>query len=264
VETGEGDEVYGKLAEVSVELAREADAAGDTGHGGGNEVVKVAVGGSSELEGTEADVIEGFVVKAHALVSVFNELVHGEGGVVGLNDGIRDLGGGAYGVGAHNTVGVFLTDLGDEEGAHAGTSAATDRVSDLKALKAIAGFGFLTDYVEDGVDKFSTFSVVALGPVVTGTGLAEDEVVGAEELTEGAGANRVHGTRLEVHEDGAGDIAAACSFVVVHVDALELEVRVAVVGTGGIHAVFVGDDLPELGTDLVAALAALNVYEFAH
>jgi hypothetical protein len=28
--------------------------------------------------------------------------------------------------------------------------------------------------------------------------------------------------------------------------------------------VFVGDDLPELGADLVAALAALDVYEFAH
>ena len=27
---------------------------------------------------------------------------------------------------------------------------------------------------------------------------------------------------------------------------------------------FVGDDFPELGADLVAALAALDVYEFAH
>jgi hypothetical protein len=50
-------------------------------------------------------------------------------------------------------------DLGDEEGAHAGTSAATDRVSDLNALEATTGLGFLTDYVEDGVDELSTFSV---------------------------------------------------------------------------------------------------------
>ena len=27
---------------------------------------------------------------------------------------------------------------------------------------------------------------------------------------------------------------------------------------------FVGNDFPELGTDLVAALAALDVYEFTH
>ena len=50
----------------------------------------------------------------------------------------------------------------------------------------------------------------------------------------------------------------------IYVDALELEVRVAVVGTGGVDAVLVGDDFPELGTDLVAALAALDVDEFTH
>lgn len=30
---------------------------------------------SGELEGTEADVVEGFVVEDHALVGVFNELM---------------------------------------------------------------------------------------------------------------------------------------------------------------------------------------------
>jgi hypothetical protein len=44
--------------------------------------------------------------------------------------------------------------------------------------------------------------VVALGPVVAGAGL-EDEIVGAEDLAEGARAHGVHGAGLEVHEDGA-------------------------------------------------------------
>ena len=35
-------------------------------------------------------------------------------------------------------------------------------------------------------------------------------------------------------------------------DALELEVGVAVVGAGRVDAVLIGDDLPELGADLVA------------
>ena len=34
------------------------------------------------------------------------------------------------------------------------------------------------------------------------------------------------------------------------------------VRAGGVEAVLVGDDLPELGADLVAALAALNVADF--
>ena len=47
------------------------------------------------------------------------------------------------------------------------------------------------------------------------------------------------------------------------VDALQLEVAVAVVRARRVHAVLVGDDLPELGADLVAALAALDVNDFA-
>jgi hypothetical protein len=264
VKTGEGDEVHGELAEVGVELTGEAEAACDTRHSCGHEVVEVTVGGGGELEGTEADVVKGFVVEAEALVSVLNELVHGEGGIVGLYDGVRHLGGRAHGEGGHDSVGVFLTDLGDEESTHAGTSTTTKRVSDLETLEAIAGFRFLADYVKHGVDELSTFSVVALGPIVTSTSLAEHKVVGAEELTEGPSTDRIHGTGLKVHEDGTGHVAATGGFVKVDVDALQLKVGVTVVGTGGVNTVLVGDYLPELGTDLVTALAALDVYEFTH
>ena len=40
--------------------------------------------------------------------------------------------------------------------------------------------------------------------------------------------------------------------------------RVAVVRAGGVDAVLIGDNLPELGADLVAALAGLDVNELAH
>ena len=53
-------------------------------------------------------------------------------------------------------------------------------------------------------------------------------------------------------------VAAAGRLVVVHVDALQLQVGVAVVGAGGVDAVLIGDDLPELRADLVAALSSLN------
>ena len=49
-----------------------------------------------------------------------------------------------------------------------------------------------------------------------------------------------------------------------HVDALELKVRVTVVGAGWVYAVFVGHNLPEFGTNLVTALPALNVYDLTH
>jgi hypothetical protein len=43
-----------------------------------------------------------------------------------------------------------------------------------------------------------------------------------------------------------------------------LQVGIAVVGSGGVDPVLVRDDFPELGTDLVAALAGLEVDDFSH
>jgi hypothetical protein len=76
-------------------------------------------------------------------------------------------------------------------------------VGDLEALKAVATLGFATYDIEDLVDQLGTLSVVALSPVITGTGLAEDEVVWAEELTEWTSTDGIHGARLEIDEDSA-------------------------------------------------------------
>ena len=119
VETREWDQVDREFPEVGVELAREAEAAGDTGHACGNQVVQVTEGWRGELECPEADVVERLVIENHALVGVLDELVHGEGGVVWLNDGIGHLGRWHDGVCGHDTVRVLLTDLGDEECSHA-------------------------------------------------------------------------------------------------------------------------------------------------
>merc|ERR1719319_1143174 len=150
------------------------------------------------------------------------------------------------------------------QGAHSGAGSTTQRVGDLEALEAVARFGLFPDNVQNGVDELGALRVVSLGPVVTGTGLPEHEVVGPGELTEGPRANGVHGTRLEIHQDGARDVASACGLVVVDVNALELKVGVAVVRARGVNAVLIGNNFPELGADLVSALSGLDVDDFAH
>jgi hypothetical protein len=239
VETGEGDEVHGELTEVCIELAREAKAAGDAGHGSRHEVVEVAIGGGGELESAEADVVKCFVIEAEALVSVFDKLVDTKGGIVGLYDSITDFGRRAHRVGGHESVGVFLTNLGDKKGTHTSTSTATKRMGNLETLEAVARLRLLADYVKNGVDKLGTLGVVALSPVVTSAGLTEDEIVGAEKLSEGSSTHGVHGAGLEVHEHSTRDVAAASCFVVVDVDSLELEVGVTVVGAGGVDTVLI-------------------------
>ena len=134
----------------------------------------------------------------------------------------------------------------------------------MHTLEVVAVLGLLAHDVEDGVDEFGALGVVSLGPVVPGAGLAVDEVVGAEDAAEGASADGLHGAGLQVHEHGAGHEASAGGLVVVDVDALELEVGVAAVAAGGVDAVLRAHHLPELGPDLVAALAALDVEDLPH
>jgi len=112
-------------------------------------MVEVSVGGCCKLEGSEADVIKGFVINANNLISVLNELMNGQCGVVWFNDGVGHLRGWNNGESAHDSVGVLLSDLGNQKGSHAGTSTTSKRVGDLEALKAISTFSLLSADVED-------------------------------------------------------------------------------------------------------------------
>lgn len=132
MEAGEGDKVHRQLAQVCVQLTREAQTARDAGHDHGDEVVEVTERGGSELECTEADVVQRFVIQDHAFVGVFDELVNGQGGVVGLHHRIRHLRRGDHREGKHHAVGVLLADFGDEESTHTGAGAASKGVGDLE------------------------------------------------------------------------------------------------------------------------------------
>jgi hypothetical protein len=55
-------------------------------------MVQVTIGGGGQLKGSEADIVQGFVIDDHAFVGVFDQLVDRKGGVVRFNDGIRHLG----------------------------------------------------------------------------------------------------------------------------------------------------------------------------
>lgn len=144
---------------------------------------------------------------------MLNELVHGERSVVRLDDGVGDLGRGDDGEGGHHPVGELLTDLGDQEGTHTGTGTTTEGVGDLEALEAVTSLSLAADDVDDLVDEFGTLGVVTLRPVVTSTGLTEDEVVGTEELAKRTRFDGVHGTGLEVNEDGTRNILVAIGLV---------------------------------------------------
>ena len=263
MKTWEWHHVDGELSEIGVKLTWESEASGNTRHGGGDQVVQVTVCWGGELEGSEANVVKGFVVNAVCLVSVLNQLVNRKGGVVWLDDGVGNFWRWHDGECVHDSVWVFFSDLGDQKCSEAGTGTATEGVCELETLEAIAAFRFLSDDIEHRVDEFGTFSVMTLGPVVTGTRLSEDKVIWTEDLAEWTRSDRVHGTRFKINKDSSWDVFTASGFVVVDVDSLQLEVGVTVVCTSRVNTMFIGDDLPELGTDLVTALAGLDVNNFS-
>lgn len=264
VKTRERNHVDGQLAKIRVELTGETETGGHARHDSRDQVVQVTVRGVGELEGAHANVIQSLVVDTEGLVGVLNKLVDGKSGVVGLNNGVGDLGGGDNGEGGHHTVGELLTDLGDQESTHTGTGTTTEGVGNLETLEAVAALSLATDNIDNLVNKFGTLGVVTLGPVVTSTGLAENEVVGTEELTEGTGTDGVHGTRLKINEDGTRDILVSAGLVEVDVHTLQLEIGGAIVNTGAVKAVLARDGLPESGTYLVTTLAGLKVNDLTH
>ena len=54
-------------------------------------MIEISVGGGSELQGPEADVVQGLVVDAEGLVGGLDQLMDRQGGVVRLDDGVGNL-----------------------------------------------------------------------------------------------------------------------------------------------------------------------------
>ncbi len=227
-------------------------------------MVEVSVCGCGELEGAEADVVQSLVVNAVRLVGVLDKLVHRQGGVVRLDDGVGNFRRRENGESAHHSIRIFLTNLGNEKSSHTRTGTTTERMSNLKSLKAVTRLRFLSNDIENRIDQFSAFSVVTFSPIVTGSGLTENEIIRSKNLTEGSGANRIHRSGFEIHENRSWNISTAGSFVEVNVDSLELKIRIAVVSTSWINAVLVADNFPELSADLITALTSLNVNNLSH
>jgi len=213
VETWEWNHVDSQLSEIRVKLTRETETGGNTGHDSRHQVVKISVGWVGELEGSRADIVESLVIDAEGLIGVLDQLMNGEGGIVWLDNGVGHLGGWDNGEGSHHAVWELLTDLGDQERTHTSTGSTTKRVGDLETLKAVAALSLTTNDIEDLVDELSTLSVMSLSPVVASSRLTEDEVVGTEELTERTSTDGIHGTWLQIDEDGTRNILVAGSLI---------------------------------------------------
>ena len=68
---------------------------------------------------------------------------------------------------------------------------------------------------------------MTFGPVVSGSRLSEDEVVGTEEGSVFAGLDGVQDSGLQIYKNGPGHVLASLNLVVVNVDLLQKNVIVS-------------------------------------
>jgi len=178
----------------------------------GNESVQVGVSGSLDVEGSSADIVDGFVVEHDGNIGVLKESVSGEDGVVWFNNSGGDLG---RGVDGKSELGFFTIVDGqslEEEGSESRTCTTTNGVEDEETLETGAVIGKLSDSVEAEIDDFFTDGVVTTGVVVGSIFLSGDELLGVEELSVSAGSDLIDDGGFEIKEYGSWYVFAGSGF----------------------------------------------------
>ena len=266
MDSGVGHQVGLELSDIDVEGTIESQRSGQGGNNLSDESVEVGVGGSLDVEVAAADIVDGLVVEDDGDISVLEEGVGGEHGVVGLNDGGGDLGRGVDGEAELGLLAVVDGKSLEEEGAETGSGTTTDGVEDQEALETSALIGELSDSVEAEVDNFLTTGVVATGEVVGGVFLAGDQLLRVEELAVGAGADLIDDGGLEIEEDGTGNVLASTSLREEGVESIVTTAN----GLVGWHlairlnTVLKAEELPAGVTNLDTGLTDVDRNDFSH
>ena len=179
----ERNKVNSEFSEIGVKLTWETDWAGNTRHGNRYKMVKITIGWSCKFKSSETDIIKSFIINNLDFISIFAELMNWKSSIIWFNNSIRYFWGWENGESFHNSVRIFFSDFGDKECTHTRSSTTTKRVSNLETLKAIATFSFFSYNIENGIDQFSSFSIMSFGPIVSCSSLSENEVVWSEKLS---------------------------------------------------------------------------------
>jgi len=137
--------------------------------------------------------------------------VGGEHRVVGLNDGGRHLGRGVDGEAELGLLAIVNGQTLEEQRAETRAGTTTDGVEDEETLETSAVVSELADAVEGEVNNLLANGVVATGIVVGSILLAGNQLLGVEQLAVSAGADLIDDRRLEVNEDGTGNVLASTS-----------------------------------------------------
>ena len=83
-----------------------------------------------------------------------------------------------------------------------------------------------------------------------GACLFKHKILWTDKLPKKVSPHAVHSAGLEIHEDCAGHITSTGSLVIMHIDALQPQVGITMICSGGVDAVLVKDQHSEFCSNL--------------
>merc|ERR1719389_1627568 len=154
---------------------------------------------------------DGLVVEHDGDVSVLEERMGGQDGVVWLNNSGGDLWGWVDGETELGLLTVIDGESLEEERSETGSSTTTDGVENEETLKTGTLVSKLSDSVETEIDDFFTNGVVTSSEVVGGVLFTRDELLWVEELSVGTSSDLIDDGWLEIEEDASWDVLSGTS-----------------------------------------------------
>jgi len=200
------DQVSLELSDIDVKGTIESEGGSEGGDNLSDESVQVGVGWSLDIEVSSADIVNGLIVDHDGDISVLEEGVSGEDGVVWLNNGGGDLWGWVDGESELGFLTVVDRESLEEERSESGSGTSTDGVEDEETLETSALISKLSDSVEAEINDFFTNGVMSSGEVVGGVLFTRDELLWMEELSVSSGSNLIDNGWLEIEEDASWNV----------------------------------------------------------
>merc|ERR1712166_845350 len=171
----------------------------------------VGVGWALNVEATTADVVDGLVVQHDGHISVLEERVGGEYGVVWLNNCCGHLRGRVDAESELGLLAVVNRQTLEKQRPETRDGTATNSVEDHEPLETGALVGELTQAVESQVNNLLADGVVTASEVVGRVLLAGDQLLWVVQLPVGAGPDLVNHGWLKIEVDGTRNVlASAC------------------------------------------------------
>jgi len=205
------DQVSLELSDIDVKGTIESEGGGQGGDDLSDESVEVGVGWSLNIEGSSADIVDGLVVEHDGDVSMLEERVGGQDGVVWLNNSGGDLWGWVDGETELGLLTVIDGESLEEEGTETGSGTTTDGVEDEETLETSTLVSEFSDSVEAEIDDFFTNGVMTSGEVVGSIFFTRNKLFWVEELSVGTSSDLIDDGWFEIEEDTSWDVLSSTS-----------------------------------------------------